>query len=57
MATDEIEAQIKQINGKVKSMETNHKNLDDKVILKLKELDLAMLKINEDSEGRDGLIL
>ena len=38
-------------------METNHKNLDEKIILRLKEIDLSFLKINEESEGRDGLIL
>jgi len=27
------------------------------MVLKIKELDLSVLKINEDSEGRDGLIL
>ena len=53
----DTEASIKQINARVKTIESNHKNLDDKLILKLKEIDLSLLKMNEESEGRDGLIL
>jgi hypothetical protein len=38
-------------------METSQKKLDEKITLKLKEIDLTFSKNAEDSEGRDGLIL
>ena len=41
----------------LKQLEQSHKNLDEKLILRLKEIDLTLLKQAEDSEGRDGLIL
>lgn len=56
-ALNQFASQVQDLDSKLKRLESNHKDLDNRVILKLKEVDLNMKKQLEDGEGRDGLIL